>query len=54
MKTSGTLACIFVGIDCAERALGSQPQVLFSANATWLWGVVAIAWLYWAFRHATA
>lgn len=46
MKWAGSIACISVAVDCAERALGATPQVLFSFQAIWLWWVCAAFWLY--------
>lgn len=44
-KLVGSLACVLVAIDCAERAMGLQGQVLFSPDALWIWWIVAACWV---------
>lgn len=41
---TGFLACIIVAIGCGLKAVGGEPQTLFSADHVWLWWVPAIYW----------
>lgn len=45
MKFTAIMAMAVVGFDCIEKASGSQSQVLFAPGYTWLWWLVAAAWL---------
>lgn len=44
MNILGAVACLLVAWDCLGKALGTHPQSLFSADALWLWYVIAALW----------
>jgi hypothetical protein len=43
-KIAGAVACIIVATDCGQKAMGAEPQSIFSQNATWLWWIVVFMW----------
>jgi hypothetical protein len=45
MRFTGAVACIQVGTDCYDKAVGNVPQTLFAEPHIWLWWVVAALWL---------
>ena len=44
MKAMCVIALTWVGLDCVEKAIGSEPQMIFSDGMTWLWWIPAAAW----------
>lgn len=54
MRLVGCIACASVAIDCAQKAVGAQPQQLFSTDALWVWWVFAVLWMASAVRFLTA
>jgi hypothetical protein len=44
MNGIGALACFLQAHDCALRAMGDVPQVLFSAQAVPLWWLASAMW----------
>jgi hypothetical protein len=44
MRLTGAIACGIVALDCANKAVGNQPQDLFFPDSVWLWWVVAFFW----------
>jgi hypothetical protein len=45
MRLTGCIACSIVAFNCAEKAVGYQPQELFAADAIWIWWVPALFWM---------
>lgn len=50
MNGIGFIACLLVAWECAEKALGITPQRLLSADALWVWWLVAAMWALAAYR----
>lgn len=44
------VACLYVSVDCAGKAVGSERQFIFSDRARWLWWPISIAWFASALR----
>jgi hypothetical protein len=45
MRFTNAIACLIVALDCAEKAMGEQPQQLIAPNYLWTWWIVAGGWL---------
>jgi hypothetical protein len=45
MRLTGCIACAIVAFNCAEKAVGYQPQELFAADVIWVWWVPALFWM---------
>ena len=43
-RITGCIACILVAIDCAQKALGAEPQFLFASDDLWIWWFAAFFW----------
>lgn len=41
----GLLACWLVAWNCADKALGTAPQVMIAPNYLWFWWIVAAGWI---------
>jgi len=46
MRLTATIACVIVGIDCAAKAVGSEPQVMFANDHIWMWWLFATWWVF--------
>ena len=46
MKFTAICAMLITVIDCIEKVLGTERQVLFSADYVWAWWVFAAIWLF--------
>ena len=44
MKWTAVIAFVTIGLDCADKALGGSPQVLFATNNIWIWWIAAAYW----------
>ena len=44
VKFLAPLACTLQAFDCAEKAMGTQKQVLFSDAGNWVWWVASVGW----------
>ena len=54
MRFAGFGACGLVAWDCAEKALGVEPQSLFAPGAIWAWWIVAVIWAFWCMCFAVS
>ena len=52
MRFLGFVACLVVGIDSAQMAVGAQPQNLISDNALWVYWIAFGGWMIGAVRFA--
>lgn len=44
MRLTATVACVIVGLDCANKAVGNDPQKLFAPDNIWVWWIFAGLW----------
>lgn len=44
MRWIGVIACSIVALQCAQKAMGIEPQSMFAANSVWMWWFPAIWW----------
>lgn len=52
MRLSWVIACGLASYDCANRAVGLAPQIIFNTDLLWIWWVPALFWCATAIRTA--
>lgn len=52
IRWAGAVACVYVAVDCAQKAMGNVGQNLFSESAMWVWWIFAFAWVVTGFALA--
>lgn len=45
LRFAAVYAMLSVAFNCAEKAMGSMPQMLFSQGALWVWWLCVAAWI---------
>jgi hypothetical protein len=44
MKFVGSIACLLVALDCADKALGVTADPIFTEEYLFVWWIVAAGW----------